>query len=384
MRRAPPEFSNIFAPGAPLPNTQLGEAGDTKLPQKKNKPRKPTGRQGKLKLSQPALESAIFWRAPPTNPPNQQTRKTQYFPCTKSPSPGPNWDVGKCETTEDGEKRGTTRNATKCVGALKFTQPALGSPYFGAFLPNSPKFLAPDTPPKPNWGWLGMQNYPGKRQAAPQGAVRSAARRLNLANSNWNPLYFGRLLCKFRNIVFAGHPIPQRPIGEGGAYETTDDKGQTAEPRGTLRGAKLTRAALESAIFGGVRLNFPIFLAPVAPSPTHNWRRGGVRNYRRQKKASRGTPRNATESDGAIKFRLTGTESAEFWRVPPKQLPKLYAPDTHDPRPNWGRWITRKYRWRKRLIADPRGTLRSLTEGLNIGDAPWFRHILAGSSKIAQ
>ena len=53
------------------------------------------------------------------------------------------------------------------------------------------------------------------------------------------------------------------------------------------------------------------------PTPTPNWGRRKMRNYRRQM-THRGTPRNATERDGALKRIQSALESAIVWRISPK------------------------------------------------------------------
>ena len=201
------------------------------------------------------MESAIFWPAPP-----------KFSNIFSAGHPFPNTQLGRWgirNYRRQKTNRVTPRSAKERDGSLKFSQPALDSHICCGPPPSMSQYFRRRTPPSPTPEWREMGNTKlphaktKTKTAEPRGTLRSATDRLNLANSPWSPPYFGG-------------PLP----------------------------------------------NFPIFLAPGAPSPTPNWGRRVIRNYRR-KKTHRGTPRNATERDGALKFGHPELESGEFWPIPP-------------------------------------------------------------------
>ena len=146
-------------------------------------------------------------------------------------------------------------------------------------------------------------------------------------------------------------PPPRRQVGAGGAtpnYQTINPPRNNAPRKATERGGTLifSQPEFESAIFWRIPLKSPNFSAPGAPPPTPNRGRRELQNYCR-KKTHRGTPRNATERGGALKFSQPALEPAMFWRIPLK-FPSIFAPGAPSPTPNWGgRLDIRNYRRQK-------------------------------------
>ena len=228
-----------MAPGAPFPNTQLGEA-EIRNRRIQKTPRKPTERYGTPLL--PGIRHILA----------DSCRIPQYFRLRTPLPQRPIGEGGKCETTAGKKTPRVTRNATERDGTLNFSQPTLESAVF------------------------------------------------------W------RVRPKFPNIFGAGQPFPQHPVGEAGNAKLPRPKRHAAEHHGTLRGMTeiiFSQSAMESAIFWRIPLNIPNIFGARHPSPTPNRGRRKMRNYRRQK-THRGTPRNATKRDRALKFSQSFLESA--------------------------------------------------------------------------
>ena len=111
------------------------------------------------------------------------------------------------------------------------------------------------------------------------------------------------------------------------------------------------------------------FLRRAPPSPTPNWERREIRNYRRQK-TNRGTPRNAAEPGGTPKFGQPALEYAIFWRTPPK-FPNIFCAGHPLSQHPIGQGGGAKLPNAKRGTAAHHGAPRNAAERLNLAIPPW-------------
>ena len=195
-------------------------------------------------------------------------------------------------------------------------------------------------------------NEDKRHTAEPHGTLRNAAERLNLDTPALKSAKYWRDRPKFPNIFNAGRP--QQPIGEGGKYETTEDKRRTAEPYGALRRACIytTRPGIRH-ISAAPLPQYRLFLAPGTPSPTPNWARGWNTKPPH-------TKRHTAEAQGTPKFGRTALGSAVFWPTPSK-FTNIFGAGQPSPNTQLGKVGMRNYRRRK----PHRGTPRNVAGRLN-------------------
>ena len=134
-------------------------------------------------------------------------------------------------------------------------------------------------------------------------------------------------------------PLSPHPNGQSGWVRNY--RPYKGAPRNAAERLNLAIPHWNPPKFGGFLPNSLIFFAPDAPFPQHpNGKGGGMRNYRpKQSDAAEhhGTPRNATEPDGAPKFGYSALGSAIVWRISP-ELSNIYAPkNPFFPTPKWRR-----------------------------------------------
>ena len=167
-----------------------------------------------------------------------------------------------------------------------------------------PQYLWRRTPPSPTPNWRRREIRNHRRQKTRRGTPRNATERggtPKFGNPALDPGEFWRVRPEFPNIVGAGRNLPRRPIGVGRIFDATENKRRASGRRGTLQNAadrpNLANPPWNPSIFDGPLPNFLKLLAPPTPSPTPNWGRCGIRNYRSQQ-TNRGTPRGATARGG--------------------------------------------------------------------------------------
>ena len=168
--------------------------------------------------------------------------------------------------------------------------------------------------PTPKWGRRRNAKLPTKQRSAAErhGALRNLTERLNLATPQRNPPYFGGFRPNYVIFFCAERPFPNTQMGKAGECETTD-----------------------------------------------------------QTKGRRGTPRNVTEPAGAPKFGYSAMESAIFRWISPKLSNILCA--KHPPFPNTQMEKAEECATTDQTkgAAERQGTLRNLTERLNLAIPHW-------------
>ena len=144
-------------------------------------------------------------------------------------------------TANEKKKRRTPRGARGRDGALTFSQPALESSVFCRIRPKFPNNCGAGQPiPQHPIGEEGKYETTAD-EAKNRGTPRNATARhgeLKFGQPALKSTAFWRNPPKFPNIFGSGNPLPQRLIGGGGQYETTESERQNAAPRGALQNAK--------------------------------------------------------------------------------------------------------------------------------------------------
>ena len=92
-------------------------------------------------------------------------------------------------------------------------------------------------------------------------------------------------------------------------------------------------------------------------------------NKQRGSAEHQGAPRNATEREGTPKFPHPALESERFRWIPPQIIYYLWRPKPLPQRPTWTGVDPRNYQTRG--SAEHHGTLRNLTDRLNLDTPPW-------------
>ena len=240
------------------------------------------------------------------------------------------------------------RKATERGGTLIFSQPEFESAIFWRIPLKSPNFSAPGAPPPtPNRGRRELQNY--CRKKTHRGTPRNATERggaLKFSQPALEPAMFWRIPLKFPSIFAPGAPSPTPNWGgrlDIRNYRRQKTPRHPTERCGARRNAKIKPSSLGIRhILADLPQISQYFRPRTPPSPTPNWGVREIRNYRRQQ-THRGTPRNATERGGNLKFSQTSLESAIFWRVPLK-FPNIFRPGHPSQCPIAGGWDIRNYR----------------------------------------
>ena len=110
-------------------------------------------------------------------------------------------------------------------------------------------------------------------------------------------------------------------------------------------------------------------MRPTPLCPTPKWESGRNAKLPTKTKRRGGTPRGATEPDGAPKFGYPALESAIFWWIPPKLSNILCARRPLFPTPKWERQRNAQLPTKQRAprsTAVRHGTLRNLKGLLNL------------------
>ena len=203
-------------------------------------------------------------------------------------------------------KAGECETTGQTKGAPKFGYSALGSAVFWRMPENYLIFYAPSVPPFPN-----AQMEKGKYETTDQskghrGTPRNLKWHLNLATPNWNPPYFGLFPPNYVIFFPPNAPFPNTKMGKGNTKLPTKQRG-AAERDGTPRKAtepdgapKFSYSALESAIFWSIFSKLcNIFCTERPPFPNTQMERGAKCETTDQTKGRGGGPRNAAERCGA-------------------------------------------------------------------------------------